>query len=225
MIKSLPTAERPRERLEYQGSDAVSTVELLAIILSSGTQGISVLQLAQQLLKQFGSLSQIAEATISDLCLIKGIGHAKAIQLKAALTLATRLAKEQIPQKSQLQTAKAAYEWVKVYYENERQEKLGVILQDAKGCAIRFEVISLGTLYQTLVHPREVFAPAIRYAAASLILVHNHPSGDPTPSEQDFEQTRRILRASRLMDIPLNDHIILTPSRFVSMRTLIPFQS
>ncbi len=217
-FKELPLSERPRERLLKCGPQALSSIELLAILLGSGTKGKSVLAVAQELLSHFGSLNQLQEASIDDLCLVKGLGPAKAVQLKAALSLAARAYRERIPPAEKLDTPLKAYFWVRDLIAHEKKEIFGVILLDAKSAALRWEVISVGTLTQTLVHPREVFHPAIRYTAASLILVHNHPSGDPTPSLEDKRLTDHLLSASRTVGIPIIDHLIIGKEKFVSFK-------
>lgn len=217
-IKHLPLAERPRERLEQQGQKALSNVELLAVILGNGTKGKSALGLAQELLAYFGSLTALADASVTDLCHLKGMGKAKAIQLKAALGLALRLACEVSSPKYPITTPEQAYVWIRDLIAFQKREIFGVILQDVRGNALRWEEISVGTLTQTLVHPREVFHPAIHHRAASLILAHNHPSGDPTPSPQDIHLTRLLVSASRVLGIPINDHIIVSNSSFVSLK-------
>ncbi len=217
-IKSLPIEERPRERLEEHGEHTLSNTELLAVILGSGTKGKSVIALSQELLAQFGSLSALARASLNDLCAHKGLGKAKAIQLKAALGLGQRLAREGGTPKEPITTPEQAYYWIRDRIVHQRKEVFGVILQDVRGNALRWEEISVGTLTQTLVHPREVFAPAIEHQAASLILAHNHPSGDPTPSLQDIALTRTLLQASQILGIPINDHIIISYLGFVSLK-------
>ena len=219
-LKELPLSERPRERLLLHGSSALSSIELIALILGSGTKGKSVLSLSQELLSQFGSLCHLQEATIEDLCQVKGLGKAKAIQIKAALTLAARTTREKSPLPERLETPLKAYLWVRDLVVHEKKEVFGVILLDARGSPIRWEVVSVGTLTQTLVHPREVFHPAIRYLAASLILVHNHPSGDPTPSEEDKRLTRQLKVASQSMGIPILDHLIIGKEGFISFKDI-----
>ncbi|MCH9609253.1 MAG: hypothetical protein S4CHLAM45_14560 [Chlamydiales bacterium] len=218
IVKNLPPEERPRERLIRCGSSSLSTVELLAILLGSGTKGESVLILSQKLLSKMGSLRAIAKAPLDDLMKIKGLGRAKSIQLKAALTLAMRLNGEEVPALPSLNSPEAVYLWVKQFYGQEKKEKLSVICQDAKLRPIHFEIITIGTLNRTLVHPREVFAPAITHSAASVIVVHNHPSGDPTPSTGDLKQTERLERAGEVIGIPLHDHIIITEKIYYSIK-------
>ncbi len=217
-LKSLPAHERPRERFFKQGAAVLSTVELLALIMGSGTRGKSVLHLAEELLATFGSLNKLIESPIEDLCRVKGLGKAKAVQIKAALSLGLRIYQEKFEMKCKVETPEQAYEWVKERLMREKKEIFGIILRDARGHATRWEAISVGTLTQALVHPREVFYPAIVHLAASVILVHNHPSGDPLPSPQDITLTQQLIVASRSVGIPIQDHLIVTPQGFTSLR-------
>jgi DNA repair protein RadC len=217
-LKELPLTERPRERLMLYGPEKLSSAELIAVILGSGTKGKSVLILAQELLSHFGSLSKILEAGLADLCKIKGLGKTRALQVKAALSLAQKLSRENIAVTEKVNTPEKAYLWVRDFIEHEKKEVFGVILLDARGGAIRWEVVSVGTLTQTLVHPREVFYPAIRYLAASVILVHNHPSGDPTPSSEDRHLTRALVLASQALFIPVLDHLIIGKGEYISLK-------
>lgn len=210
--------ERPRERLLTQGGEALSTTELIAIILGSGTKSMPVLKLAQEILFRFGSLQNLSQATIEELCQIKGLGQAKAMQLKASLMLGLRASKQTIALKYRIENPVHAYHLVKDLLEQEKRELFGVILQDTKGYVIAHEIVAIGTLSNSLIHPREVFYPAIRRKAASLILVHNHPSGDPTPSTQDLEITKTLIEVGKLMSIPVNDHLIVGEQRYVSLR-------
>ncbi len=218
-MKTLPLEERPRERLEKEGESALSISELLAVILGSGMQGKPVLALAQELLVHFGSLTALAEASIADLVQIKGLGQAKAIQLKAALGLSLRLERERSAPKCPLLTPEQAYFWIRDRIAHLKKEVFGVILQDVRGNALKWVEVSVGTLTETLVHPREVFHPAIEHRAATLILAHNHPSGDPSPSPHDIHLTRTLLQASKIVGIPINDHIIVSSSGFISLKT------
>ena len=200
------------------GPEVLSSIELIAIILGSGTKGKSVLFLAQELFSHFGSLTRLQEASIEDLCQVKGLGKAKAMQLKAALSLSFRMGREKTATHEKLDSPLRAYLWVRDFIVHEKKEVFGVILLDARVGAYRWEVVSIGTLTQTLVHPREVFYPAIRYLAASMILVHNHPSGDPTPSPEDSDLTRLLVTVSRSMSIPILDHLIVTKKGFISLK-------
>ncbi len=217
-IHQMPKEERPRERLTRYGSQALSSSELIAILLGNGTRGSSVIQLAQVLLSHFGSLESLADATVIELCQVKGIGQAKAIQLKAAFDLGRRALVPKEETKPRLDTPIQAYKLFRDSYAYAKQENFIVVLQDVKGYLICWEVVAVGTLTETLVHPREVFYPAIRHKAATLLVVHNHPSGDPEPSEEDLAITRKLCEVGKVMDIPLVDHLIITPTKYVSLR-------
>lgn len=214
-LHALPPTERPRERLVAFGVDALSLAELLAILLTSGTKGKSVLELAQEMLIRFGGLGGLLDASIAELMEIKGIGKAKAIQLKAAFGIALRRKEDQPKIKID---ALEAYHLVRDELSFEKQEKLVVILKDVRHRLIGYETVAVGTLSEVLVHPREVFFPAVRHKAASLILVHNHPSGDPTPSKADLDLTLHLLKSSHVMGIGLDDHLIVGSHSFVSLR-------
>jgi DNA repair protein RadC len=219
-IKALPLDERPRERLERNGIDALSHAELIAIVLGNGTQGKSVLDLAQELLEHFGGLERLLDASIVELMQIKGIGKAKAILLKAVFGLALKCRRPSTTEKYAISSAKDAYDLAQAEIAHIAQEVLLVILRDVRGNLIHFEKVSIGTLSQVLVHPREVFYPAVRYKAYSLIIAHNHPSGDPKPSSADLELTRSLIQASQVMSIRLDDHLIVCRDRFISLREL-----
>jgi DNA repair protein RadC len=219
-LKALPENERPRERLLKNGPHCLSTVEIIAIILGSGTKGKSVLLLAQDLLSIFGSLEALSTATVAELCKIKGLGKAKSLQLKACFSLVNRLKEPNDSMSQPILTPLHAYLRVRNLLQNEKKEIFGVILQDVRNMMISWEVISIGTLTHTLVHPREVFSVAVRNHAASLILVHNHPSGDLKPSAYDIEVTRRLIEAGKLMGFPIRDHIIISSKGFISLREM-----
>lgn len=217
-IYDLPQEDRPRERLLRFGSESLSTSELIAIILGSGSKSKPILQLAQEILIKFGTIHHLAEATIAEILEIKGIGLAKALQLKAALSLGLRASKQSLNVKYRIDHPAHAYHLIKDEIEMEKREHFLVILQDCRGFVICHEVVSIGSLSQTIVHPREVFYPAIRHKAASLIVAHNHPSGDPTPSQQDIDLTKSLVQASQLIGIPLHDHLIIGRECYVSLR-------
>lgn len=217
-IKNIPCEDRPRERLAKLGAESLATAELIAVILGKGTKSTPILQLAHELLSHFGDLPAIHDATINELCQIKGIGPAKAIQLKASLALGLRAAKHTQNPRTKIEHPFQAYELLREELQNEKREIFKVILQDTKGYLISHEIISIGTLSQTLVHPREVFYPAIRHKAATIILAHNHPSGDPTPSAQDFDLTNKLIVAAQCVQIPIVDHIIIGKDQYISLR-------
>lgn len=217
-ICDLPKEERPRERFLRYGAESLSTCELIALILGSGSKAKPVLQLAQEIVVKFGSLRHLSHATLPEILEIRGIGLAKALQIKAALSLGLRASKHVIHTKYRIENPLHAYNLIKDEIELENREHLIGILQDIKGYVICHEVISIGSLSQTIVHPREVFYLAIRHKAASLIIAHNHPSGDPTPSQQDIDLTKSLLQASELIGIPLQNHLIIGHNSYVSLR-------
>lgn len=218
-IKNMPESERPRERLARQGPDGLSDAELLAILLGSGMRGKSVLQLAQELLIQMGSLDKLSKASLAQLQSTQGLGPAKALQLTALFALASRLSKSSIKERQEpIVNASQAYIIVREQLERETRELFVVLLQDVRKRLICTELVAIGTLSQVMVHPREVFHPAIRHKAASMILAHNHPSGDPTPSPQDRHLTTTLIEIGRLLGIPVTDHLIIGHDTFVSLR-------
>ncbi|QLH35367.1 MAG: DNA repair protein RadC [Parachlamydiaceae bacterium] len=217
-ISQLPEEERPRERLVKHGPEAISSAELIAIILGSGTKGHSVLQIAQELLIHFGSLQKFSEASLEELQRIKGLGKTKAIQLKAAINLGLRTSRQTFEQRFRITHPLHAYQYVRDELENEKRELIVVILQDSKGFALSSHVVAIGSLTQAVVSAKEVFRIAVRHNAASLILAHNHPSGDPAPSTEDLAMTQALIEAGRLIELPLNDHLVIGKGRYVSLR-------
>lgn len=217
-IHQLPQADRPRERLLKQGPQAVSSAELIAIILGSGMKGKSVLQLSQELIMHFGGLDKLADATIEEMCEIKGLGKVKAVQLKAAFTLGVKAARNNEELRVQIKHPKQVYHLLKEQLAEEKREIFIVIMQDIKGYLISYEMVSVGTLANVLVHPREIFYPAIRHKASSIVLAHNHPSGDPSPSKEDMQLTDDLIAAGRMMGIPVQDHVIIGKSGYISLR-------
>ena len=217
-IHDMPEEERPRERLHAFGAEALSTAELLAIVLGNGTRGQSVVQLAQSLLAKFGSLETLATATLAELCQVKGIGKAKALELQAVFNIGRRLQNKEARISKRIDNPWQAYQLLKDPYAYALQEHFIIVMLDAKGIVLQHEVISIGTLTETLVHPREVFYPAIRNKAVSLFLAHNHPSGDPEPSQEDLDITAQLCQVGKMMEINIVDHIILAGERFISLR-------
>lgn len=230
-IKDLPSHERPRERLLAQGAEALSNAELVAILLRTGRQGESVLHIAQKLLADYGSLDRLCRATWQDLCKVKGIGRDKAATLAAAFKLAARMAREIRNEAPLLDTPERVADLLREDNRPREVEHFQVALLNTRRRLIRMENLSQGTLDTILVHPREVFRAAIAAGAAAVILVHNHPSGDPTPSDADIKVTRDLIRAGQLLKIDVVDHIILghrtaeRPKDWVSLRELGYFHS
>lgn len=230
-IKDLPSHERPRERLLAEGAEALSNADLVAILLRTGRKGESVLQIAQKLLATYGSLDQLSKATWQDLCKIKGIGRDKAATLAAAFKLAARMAREIRVEMPLLDTPERVADLLREDNRSREVEHFQIALLNTRRRLIRIENLSQGTLDTILVHPREVFRAAIAAGAAAIILVHNHPSGDPTPSESDIKVTRDLIRGGQLLKIEVLDHVILgrrTTERekdWVSLRELGYFYS
>jgi DNA repair protein RadC len=225
-IHDLPAQDRPRERLAAHGADKLSNAELIAILLRTGMKGMSAIHIAEQLLRQFGTLQSLANASLDDLRKVKGIGRDKAVALKAAFTLARNMAHELRHESPVLDTPERVADLLREDNRGYEVESFQAVLLNTRRRLIRVERISQGTLDTLLVHPREVFKAAIAANAAAVIIAHNHPSGDPTPSEADIKVTRDLIRAGQLLKIDVLDHVILghaTPARsqdWVSLREL-----
>jgi DNA repair protein RadC len=231
-IKDQPVSERPRERLAAKGPGALTDAELIAILLRTGLQGANAVEIGAQLLRKFGSLQALARASVDDLCKVKGIGQDKAVTLIAAFTLARKMAEELQRESPVLDNPEAIVALIKGQNLIKDVETLQVLLLNTRRRLIRVvEEIADGTIDTLLVHPREVFKSAIAANAAAIVLAHNHPSGDPTPSEADIKVTRDLIRAGQLLKIDVLDHIILgraTPERpkdYASLRELGYFYS
>ena len=225
-IKDLPDRERPRERLVELGADALRDAELIAILLRTGLKGVSAIQVGEQLVQKFGTLDSLSRASLNDLRQVKGVGRDKAIALKSAFTLARRMAQELRAESPVLDNPERVADLLREENRVYEVEQFQVLLLNTRRKLIRVERITQGTLDSILVHPREVFRLAIAANAAAIVLVHNHPSGDPTPSEQDIKVTRDLIRAGQLLKIDVLDHVILgrrTEARtkdFASLREL-----
>ena len=217
-IKDLPVEERPRERLEKYGAQSLSNAELLAILLRTGIAGLSALDLATTILAQFQTLDEIAAAGIGELSQIKGLGQSKAVQILAAFELGRRLQVSEVLQSGQVSSPGKVAELVMPRLRFLKKEHFLAIHLNTKNRVLAIETISIGTLDSSLVHPREVFRAAIKNSCASLILVHNHPSGEPYPSNEDLNITRRLKESGELLGIPVLDHIIIGGNKYISLR-------
>lgn len=218
LIRDLPQDERPRERLERHGVGALSVTDLIAIILRTGNARTSAIQLAHQLFTHFGSLKALAAASVVELSAINGIGLAKACQLKAAFELGRRLAASVDAPRPTITAPGDAAALVMEEMRLLPEEHFRVLLLDTRNGVIKQDDISKGTLNASIVHPREVFNPAISHRAAALVVLHNHPSGDPSPSKEDLALTARLKQAGDLLGIPVLDHLVIGDNRFVSMK-------
>lgn len=215
-IVSWPKTERPRERLLAQGSDALSDAHLLAILLRTGRRDSSAVQVAIELLKRVGGLGGLAACGIEELCAIPGVGPAKAAQLKAALALGRRSLAAPMSTGTRISSSKDLFDHFHPALRDVKRELFKVVLLDAKNTVIKESTVSEGSLTLSIVHPREVFALAVRESAAAVIFLHNHPSGDPTPSPEDRQLTDRLVTAGKLLGIRVLDHIIVGDGRYVS---------
>jgi DNA repair protein RadC len=230
-IHDLPAHDRPRERLAAHGAEKLSTAELIAILLRTGTKGSSAIDIGQQLLMRFGTLENLARASLEDLRKFKGIGRDKAVALKAAFTLARKMAEELRHELPVLDTPERIADLLREANRMYEVENFQAVLLNTRRKLIRVEQIAQGTLDTLLVHPREVFRCAIAANAAAVVIVHNHPSGDPTPSEADIKVTRDLIRAGQLLKIEILDHIIIgqatseRPKDHVSLREMGYFHS
>ena len=218
-IHDLPVSERPRERLQRYGVEALSAQEILALILGRGISGESVMVTAQRLLSQFGDLKNMAVASVEELSKVKGIGLAKASQIKAAFELARRMDDHvRGGDKPLVKTPEEVASVVKSRLRGKMKEYFLVLSLDTRSQLIKVSEVSVGSLDTSVVHPREVFKEAISASASSVILVHNHPSGDPQPSEDDVMLTRRLVQAGQLVGIGVLDHVVMGEERFVSLK-------
>jgi DNA repair protein RadC len=207
-IREMPHDERPRERLAAHGASALTDPELLAILLRTGVAGTNVIEVARKLLQEYGSLGELSRCTVDELSKIRGVGFAKAAQLVAAFGLGQRLARETLT-KRKLDSPELVNELVGTEMRMLRKESLRVILLDTRYHWIRTEAISLGSINESIAHPRDIFRPALIASAYAVIVVHNHPSGDASPSQTDHNLTRRLAEAAELLQIKLLDHIII----------------
>ena len=216
-IHDLPKEERPRERLVKFGEQALSAQELLQLILGRGISGESVTVTAQKLLSQFGSLQKLAEASIEELSAIKGIGPAKAAQIKAVFEIGRRISTQTPSYKSkELTDPKKVYHLIKSKLKDYTREHFYIIALNSRNWSVA--EVSIGSLNASIVHPREVFTEAIKNKAASVIFVHNHPSGDSEPLEGDLVITNRLVEAGKILEIVVVDHIIVTNTDFLSFK-------
>ncbi|MBI4843453.1 MAG: DNA repair protein RadC [Nitrospirae bacterium] len=219
-IKSWPEDERPRERLLKFGADELSTAQLMAIILRTGGRKKSAIELARELLTEFGSVKEIEAASLAEFSKVKGIGSAKLAQLKAAFELGRRLMSSEAQEgsgKPSFKKSSDVFDYYRPKFYGLKKERFLCALLDTKNRIFKETVVSEGTLTSSLVHPREVFRSAIKEASASVLFVHNHPSGDTTPSRDDITITERLVETGKIVGIEVLDHIIIADGGYMSL--------
>ncbi|MBH5317158.1 DNA repair protein RadC [Paenibacillus sp. GSMTC-2017] len=217
-MRDVPHEERPRERMMRYGAEALSHAELLAILLRTGTQRQSAIHLAGSVLKQCGNLRNLMDMSMDELTSIRGIGPAKAIQLRAGIELGRRITKSRLGDVVTVRKPQDAADYVMEDLRYLKKEHFVCLFLNTKNHIIARETLSMGTLNSSLVHPREVFRAAIKCSSASIICAHNHPSGDPTPSPEDISLTKRLAEAGQLVGIEVLDHLVIGDGRFVSLK-------
>ena len=217
-IKNWPEDERPRERLIKYGEDKLSDAHLLGILIGSGdrTAKKNAVDLSRDLLNKFNDFNKIDQASITELCQVKGIGFAKAAQIKAALEVGKRMSSQSSGKKKKMETSQCFVEHYKPFMKNLKKEIVKLVLLNPKLFVIKDLTISEGSLNASIMHPREVMIPAIRESAASFVVIHNHPSGDPSPSQQDMEITHRLNKTGQIIGIKMVDHIIIGDNEYFS---------
>ncbi len=216
-LRKWPETERPRERLIKHGAQSLSDAQLLAIVLRTGSNRKNVIDTAMELIQRFGGLRGLEEAPLSEIKKFKGLGVAKIAQIKASFELGKRLLSEKA-QEQIFNSAETVYNYFFPKLNGLKKEVFITALLDTKLKLIREVKVSEGTLNQSLIHPREVFKEAVQESAYAVILIHNHPSGDPTPSEQDIEITKKLKKASEYLEIPILDHVIIGSGKYFSMK-------
>jgi len=217
-VRDLPKPERPRERLIKFGPEALSAQELLALVIGRGIPKKSVMNIAQELLPKFGNIRSISQASIEALSGIKGVGLAKAAQVKAAFELGRRQELEPEQKDYDIKNPQSVVKAIRSSIKDKAKEHFKLILLDNRNKIIGISTISIGTLNASLVHPREIFKEAIIHNSASVVLAHNHPSGDPEPSEEDIKITERLVKSGKILGIEVIDHIVIGKANFVSFK-------
>jgi DNA repair protein RadC len=217
-LRDVPTEERPRERMQTLGAEALSNAELLAILLRTGSRSESVLHLSERLLIEAEGLKNLLDMSLQEMTMLHGIGLAKAIQIKAALELGRRVASFAKESRYVIRSPKDAAHYLMEEMRLLKKEHFVCLFLNMKNQVIGKETIFIGSLNSSIVHPREIFRSAVKRSSASIICLHNHPSGDPTPSPEDIQVTKRLFEAGEIMGIELLDHVIIGDLDYVSLK-------
>ena len=218
LIKDFPEEERPRERFMLNGAESLTNQELIAILIQTGSKDESALDVANRLLRHFNGLRILKDSTLDELKAIKGIGTAKGLQLLAALELGRRVSKLAFKERYAIRSPEDAAKYLMDEMRFLSQEHFICMYLNTKNIVMHKQTIFIGSLNASIVHPREVYKEAIKRSAASIICLHNHPSGDPSPSREDVEVTRRLAESGKIIGIDLLDHIIIGENKFVSLK-------
>ncbi|MBR1886068.1 MAG: DNA repair protein RadC [Schwartzia sp.] len=220
MVRDLPEEERPREKLIRRGAAALSDTELLAILLRTGTSSVSVIHLAEEVLAKYRDKGLVSIMNVSpqEIATVHGVGLAKAATIVAAVELGRRLSAKAAQQLEKIEGPEDVARYASPILRFEQKEHFLVLLLDVRNRVLAMPTISVGSLTASVAHPREIFREAIRYSAANMILIHNHPSGDPTPSREDMQLTRQMMKAGEIMGIPVLDHVIIAGDGFLSLK-------
>ena len=220
MVRDLPEEERPREKLIRQGAASLSDTELLAILLRTGTSSVSVLHLAEEVLAKYQDKGLVSIMNISpqEIASVHGVGLAKAATIVAAVELGRRLSTRAAQKQEKIEGPEDVARYASPLLRFEQKEHFLVMLLDVRNRVLAMPTVSIGSLTASVAHPREIFREAIRYSAANMILIHNHPSGDPTPSREDVQITKQMMKAGEIMGIPVLDHIIIAGDGFLSLK-------
>jgi len=218
MIKDLPVEERPRERMILFGPESMSNAELLAIILRTGSNGVPVQRLSEQVLSKFDGLHGLLNSTLEEITSIKGIGSAKAVQIMAAIELGRRIARHKRGNTYTIKTPADVADYLMDELRHLKQEVFVSLYLNTKNQIIGYERITMGSLNSSIVHPREIFKGALKRSSAAIICVHNHPSGDPSPSREDIEVTKRLVNAGQILGIEVLDHVIIGDNTYYSLK-------
>ena len=220
-IKSLPKEERPVEKSFSKGIESLSNGELLALLIHSGTREKSAMALAEEVLaKDESGISYLRESTPEELMSIHGIGRSKAARIMAAVELGKRIAAKPAKEVNKIESDEDIAQMFMEELRYKKKEFFKTLLLVSKGGVISAETVSVGELTSTLVHPREVFNQAVKKSAAAIVFVHNHPSGDPSPSKEDFATTERLVMCGNILGIKVLDHLIIGDGRYISMRSM-----